>query len=232
MIVPELRLRGLEQLARALKSLHKAISTESVQKVGRSIGGEALRTLRQLTPRQNNENRWEGSRRGHPPFAEQWDLAESTSPGHYRGRVYSKASRSHSGFVALASLEFGAKPHDILPSDGKRLAWNQSSRVFSPERTSKGGQLRAGFGGGRVSDGRDILDLIGRRDGGSTVLPEGMGVRHPGHEGFHMVEKTAELTKAAVDVALAQYADAVQAAFQGGLTPSAGFQFQYSVPEP
>lgn len=185
----EWKMSGVQEIAKALPALERAIRTGSVRSVGRPLSAAALRIVKELTPRQVNTNRAKSTKRGFEPFKSQWDRQEQIIQDTvYKARIYNKAAKdgpTSAGFRALAAVEFGARPHDIRSTKSHGLlVWDQpgSFRYFLRRQSDSPGAL--------IRSGRDeIVDRFDRQSQAAGVVRTRLA-RHPGMQSFRMVQET------------------------------------------
>lgn len=208
--VTEVRLSGpWAQTALAIdQMMAAAASSAPARKVGNQISQFALNTLRALTPLQSNKYRREGTKRGFPAFAKQWQVNVVTSlQSAYESQIFSKAAPPGTGdrdpgVIALASVEFGAKPHRMPRTGTKLYVWNERPMI-SRMRSAIVGGLRKELPGGRASDlgTNDIVDIKFKLPRSGRALVFTKAINHPGSPPFMMVATTQKL----VDDSLVQF---------------------------
>lgn len=202
-MIVTVKLKGAQDTLLALERVRLALVGGDVQRLGRSITREAIRVVKKLTPVQKKAKGIYG--RPFPSFRSQWDYVEdSVSESVYVSQIRNRATLTNPGLIALASVEFGARPHRI-PSSGLRLmAWD-SPAVVDLFKFRASSQV-PGIGG------RDVTDLHKRRrQSAETVYTQ--AVNHPGTHGFRMVEETKKHIGNMADVLLRNFARQIAAEF-------------------
>lgn len=201
-VIVSVRLRGAKSLQDSLTRLDRFLAAEP-RRIARQVGQEALRTVKQLTPRQRRRVRAPFSKRGFPPLYTQWELIEKGLIGtQYQVTIHNRAASTPQGLAILASLEAGARPHVI--TGNPILAWEQPQAVSLFQR-----RVSPLSGGG--PDVADELRRTRRSPGvqfrGRRSPPIPGRVQHPGHEAFRMVQETRHQ----MDVLVAAFVKRMQA---------------------
>lgn len=200
------KIRSGPELIRALDRVESAIKSGITGSVGRRLGMEGLRIVKQLTPRQKSRIRLKGTRRGHPAFFKQWRLIEIVAnETAYKAIIQNKAINDPKGLIALASVEFGAVGHDIPKAPGRtKMRWRQES-------TSRRFMGRSSLVGG----GESVTEKtgIGKRAAEDIGDIRAWTVEHPGNEAFHMVKDTREQMGRLADSILSQFKTRIEAEF-------------------
>lgn len=207
----EVRVINAKRLLVALVRLERAIKSGDSSAIGRKIAREGLSYIKRVTPtNKNSSGRLPGSRRGFPAFRDQWEVIEQlTIDTSYRGVIRNRALDS-GGEVALASIEFGARPHIIRPRQaGGMLKWHEPAgkRRFLGRRSDLANEIdRIPGRPGRVVDVFDV-DPSDER----WVLAH--RVRHPGNRPFRMVAETREHLRRVSTATLIQFKAKIEAIF-------------------
>jgi hypothetical protein len=202
-ITIQTKIDGAAEIVRAMDAIEGAIDTAVSGSLGRRVGKEGVRIVKKLTPRQRSRSRTGSTKRGFPPLHSQWELIERVATGNkYEASIRNRAASNPEGLAILASLEFGAKAHDILPGGPYPLKWKDTSKTRFVGRTSI-------LDSGRVDEVR-----IGRVPGAEVFARK---VRHPGNAPFHMVADAREEMKLIADAVLINFQQEIERTF-GSLT--------------
>lgn len=203
-MIVTVKLVGARDTVLALERVHLSLVGGDVHRLGRSLTREALRVVRQLTPKQKNKVRSPYSKRGFIPFASQWDAVEDTvAESVYISQIRNQATLNTPGLIALASVEFGARPHRIPIAGNRLMSWDSPAvvRLFDFRASSA-----------RGIGGRDVTDLHhNRRQESGVVFTQ--HVQHPGTHGYRMVEETKKHIGNLADVLLRNFAQKIAAEF-------------------
>lgn len=212
----EVRMNGLNEVLKGLIRVSRMLSTGGADAVGRRLSREGMRIVERLTPRQRNTHRAPSTKRGYPPFHKQWELIERMArTSVYEALIRNKAAAggpTTQGFMALAAVERGARPHIIRPRNAQFLMWDQPRhfRLFV-ERESDSTRPLALQGTNLITDA-----FIRRTQERDVVMAR--QVRHPGHKGFRMVQETRTMLETIANRLLVDYAKQIQQVFGGGFT--------------
>ncbi len=211
-VVITTKLKGAEELIRSLDRVKRVISSGISGSVGHKLGVDGLRIVRKLTPRQRSRQFRTGrTSRGFQPFYKQWELIEQISTSNtYRAIIKNRATTSNRGRIALASIEFGARPHRI-PGVGAslpyRLRWRQGGVSKFAGRTL-------------LELGGDVIETrISRRSKSRDVFA--WSVNHPGNRSFHMVRDTKIQMSGVAEGLLIEFKQQIERTF-GSLSVSVG----------
>lgn len=204
-MIVTVKLNGAKDTILALERVHLSLVGGDVHRLGRRLTREALRVVRTLTPKQKNKLRAPSTKRGFPSFVSQWEAIEdAVTESVYTSQIRNRATLNNPGLIALASVEFGARPHRI-PGSGLRLMSWDSPQVFSLFAYRASAQAK-GIGG------RDVTDLTRRRRQEAGVV-FAQSVNHPGTHGYRMVEETKKHIGNLADVLLRNFARQIAAEF-------------------
>lgn len=221
MIEVRIILDGAQEIQLGLERLRVALNSGSSKRVGRRIAQFAQREVAKLTPRQRDRvNRQFGSTsrskvagRALGPLYKNWKIDEKiASRSDYLAVVYNTSANDTSdrlgrggGLAVLASLEFGARPHDISPRGPYPLRWLETG-------SKRRHLVRTGTRSSAVGEVRDLFERVSPR--GEV---RAMGVQHPGTQPFRMVHTARELTRQFAQQALLQYAEELRQKFAVGV---------------
>lgn len=221
MIEVRIILNGAQEIQLGLARLRDALQSGSSRRVGRRIAQFAQREVSKLTPRQRNRagrqfgstSRSKVAGRALGPLYKSWKIDERiASRSDYLAVVYNTAARDTSdklgrggGLAVLASLEWGARPHDISPRGDYMLRWLEQG-------TRRRHLVRTGTRASPVGEVRDLFERVGAR--GEVRATR---VQHPGTQPFRMVQTARELTRQYAEQALLQYAEELRQKFAVGV---------------
>jgi len=203
------RVINAKRLLLALVRLERAIGTASATSIGRTLANEGLGFIKRVTPVNRSQGRLPGSRRGYQPFRDQWEVIEKiTLDNHYQAVIRNQALDTGGG-IALASLEFGARPHRIPKHGYAMMKWHQDGgrSRFGGRSSDLASEInRSSSRPGRVSDTLDI-------DSSDEAFVLARRVNHPGHKPYRMVAETREHLRRVSNTALAQFAGEIERIF-------------------
>jgi len=211
MLDVQITMNGLQEALAGFTRVSAYLGRQRSDVIGRRLAREGLRIVKNLTPVQQSTNRLPSSKRGHPPFRDQWGIIERNArTSSYEAIIRNKATKggpSANGFKALASVEFGARPHVIRARAGKFMIWRPSQQLFvtrDSDMTKPPSQRGL----------NQIVDIFNSR--GNERIARARHVNHPGHKGFRMVQETRVVLNDMADRMLFTYAKQIARTFGQG----------------